>query len=75
MSSIKKHLDRILAITKQLNEEHTTEADEFVAVDEIKQAVNEVELTVHEARKAFERTKNIHDEEPPEICSAETDRS
>jgi hypothetical protein len=66
MSSIKSHLDGILEITKQLHEEHTTEADEFVAVDEIKQAVNKVELTVHEARKVFERTKKI-DEEPSGI--------
>jgi hypothetical protein len=40
--------------------EHVTESDEFVAV-------NEIELAVHEARKVFERTKKIEDEEPSDL--------
>ena len=62
MSSIKSHLDAILKETDELQQEHTTEADEFVAVEEIVQAVNKVELTIHEARAVFERTKKINGE-------------
>ena len=58
MSAIKEHLDNILKETSAPLNEHTTEADEFIAVDEIEQAVNKVQLTVHEARKTFERTKD-----------------
>ena len=47
--------------------EHTTEADEFIAVDEIEQAVNGIQLLVHEARKVFERTKRIEDEKPSSV--------
>ena len=57
MSTIKKHLDKMLNETKKLNsEKHVTEADEFTAV-------NDIELTIHEARKVFERTKNIEKQE------------
>ena len=61
MSSIKDHLDAILKETTELLNEHTTEADEFLAVDEIEQAVNKFQLAVHEARKVFERTKRIEE--------------
>ncbi len=41
---------------KKLNDEkHVTEADEFVAI-------NDVELAIHEARKTFERTKKIDED-------------
>ena len=62
MSTIKEHLGNILKETSALLNEHTTEADEFIAVDEIEQAVNGVQKTVHEARKVFERTKRINEE-------------
>ena len=61
MSTIKEHLGNILKETSALLNEHTTEADEFIAVDEIEQAVDKVQKTVHEARKVFERTKKINE--------------
>jgi len=62
MSSIKDHLVAILKETDELLNEHTTEADEFIAVDEIEQAVNGFRLLVDKARKVFERTKRIDQE-------------
>jgi hypothetical protein len=56
MSHIREHLDVMLHEIKKLNgENHVTEADEFVAV-------NDVELAIYEARKTFERTKKIDEE-------------
>jgi len=53
MSSIKEHLDNILKETIALHrEKYITGPDEFVAI-------NDIEIAVHEARKVFERTKNI----------------
>lgn len=53
MSSIKKHFDNILKETIALHrKKYVTEPDEFVAI-------NDIEIAVHEARKVFERTKNI----------------
>lgn len=39
-----------------------TEADEFVAAANIIDKVHELELEIYEARKVFERTKNISNE-------------
>jgi len=58
MSSIKEHLNNLLDETRQLSS-HVTEVNEFVAVDDIRQAINELELTIYQARKTFERTKEI----------------
>ena len=56
MSSIKEHLDKILGETNELSVDgHTTEPDEFTAVKDI-------EIAVCEARKVFERTKNINEQ-------------
>jgi hypothetical protein len=66
MSSIKGHLGNILEETTKLLDEHTTSADEFIAVDEIEKAVTDIQLLVHKARKTFERTKRI-DEEPSDL--------
>lgn len=53
MSNIKKHFDNILKETITLHrEKYITGPDEFVAI-------NDIEIAVHEARKVFERTKNI----------------
>ena len=38
--------------TSQLQQDHATSQDEFIAVDD-------VEKQVHKARRTFERTKNI----------------
>lgn len=54
MSSIKKHLRNIeVEIFKLIQNGHVTEPDEFVAM-------SDVEATVNQARKVFERTKNIN---------------
>lgn len=51
MSSIKKHLEKMLDETTRLNlDGHVTEPDEFVAV-------NEIERAIHNARIVFERMK------------------
>lgn len=61
MNTIKNHLDNLLDETRQLSS-HITEANEFVVVDDIRQAINNLEMAIHEARKVFERTKNIESE-------------
>ena len=54
--TIKEILASIDLAIAQLNEGgYVTEADEFAAVKDI-------EIAVYEARKVFERTKNIADE-------------
>ena len=62
MASINEHLENILKETTALLNGHTTSPDEFLAVDEIEQAVNKMKLAVHEARKVYERTKDIEKE-------------
>ena len=62
MSTIKQHLENILNETTALLNEHTSSPDEFLAVDEIEQHVNRMQLAVHEARKVYERTKDIEAE-------------
>lgn len=59
MSTIKEHLEKILKETSVLLNEHTTSPDEFLAAAEIEQAVNKMQLACHEARKVYERTKDI----------------
>ena len=59
---IKEHLANLLEETRQLSK-HVTAADEFVATDDIKRAINELELLIFQARKTFERTKKIEDED------------
>ncbi|MHC4790334.1 MAG: hypothetical protein ACYS8Y_02680 [Planctomycetota bacterium] len=54
ISSIKEHLDNIADELNKLSQ-YTTGPDEFVAV-------NDIELAVYNARKVFERTKNIYNE-------------
>lgn len=56
MGSIKGHLDAILKETGELADVHSSQANEFIAV-------NEIEIAVHEARKAFGHTKDIDKEE------------
>jgi len=51
MKTIKELFDELAKITHDLAA-LATESDEFVAV-------NEIELDAHEARKVFERTKDI----------------
>lgn len=46
--------DEMLDLTNELSEQ-MTEPNEFVAVKDI-------EIAIHEARKVFERTKNINGE-------------
>jgi len=58
MSTVKEHLANLLKETHLLSD-HITEADEFVAVDSIRQAIKELELRIHEVRRTFERTKEI----------------
>ena len=58
MATIAEHLGNILKETSALLNEHTNSADEFIAVDEIEQAVDKLQKTVHEARKVYERTKD-----------------
>jgi len=54
MSSIKKHLRNIEVEVFKLNQNgHVTEPDEFVAMTDVEAAVNQ-------ARKVFERTKDIN---------------
>lgn len=53
MAAIKEHLDAILAETNELAKDHAIEVDELAAVEEIRTAARNVELAVHEARKAF----------------------
>lgn len=55
----------ILIETQRLSNEHLTETHELTALNLIEQAV-------YKATKVFEQ--KIYDEEPSEICSAETDR-
>jgi len=53
MSSIKEHLENMEFQIHRINQDgHVTEPDEFVIVTGIETAINE-------ARKVFERTKNI----------------
>jgi len=53
MSSIKEHLENMEFQIHRMNQDgHVTEPDEFVIVADI-------EIAINEARKAFERTKNI----------------
>jgi len=53
MSSIKEHLENMEFQIHRINQDgHVTEPDEFVVVTGIEMAINE-------ARKVFERTKNI----------------
>lgn len=55
MRTIKDCLDEMSkTVTEELSA-HTTEPDEYTAVKDI-------ELAIHEARKVFERTKNIDNE-------------
>lgn len=55
MSSIKEHLENMEFEIHRINQDgHVIEPDEFVAV-------NDIGLAVHEARKVFERTKSIED--------------
>lgn len=55
---IKECIDKLLEDTNELSK-YVTEPDEFVAVEDIRQAINKVELKIHEARKVFERTKEV----------------
>ncbi|MCK5605978.1 hypothetical protein KAR91_29035 [Candidatus Pacearchaeota archaeon] len=55
MSTIKKHLENILAETAKLNmDNHVTEPDEFATITDI-------EIAVYAVRKVFERTKKIEE--------------
>lgn len=55
---IKECIDKLLKDTTELSK-HVTQPNEFVVTEDIRQAVNEVGLKIHEARKVFERTKKI----------------
>ena len=53
MSSIKEHLENMEVQIHRINQDgHVTEPDEFVIVTGI-------EIAINEARKVFERTKNV----------------
>lgn len=65
MGTIQEHFGNLLNETQELSK-HITEADEFVAVNDIRRVIEDsreniknLELKIYEARKVFERTKDI----------------
>lgn len=51
MSAIKEHIDKILAEIEQLDK-HRTEANEFVAIEQLR-------IATYDVQKTFKMTKNM----------------